>query len=220
MSTSSSCPTRVFLFCGYRRWGKNTAAEHLQSKQKTFSYDVYARQSTLIGSLKLSSRRRPVEASFAKALKTDVGQLFGLTWEEIDQQKERELTIEEHTIYAPFWTGAPGNTIREVLIDRAASIRAKDFNYYVKQVMTFEYDPETDLVITDWRYPNEAEYILSQGCRVVTVRVLRSGVPIPPSTDYSEHQLDDYRTDYIMTPVGDSALVPESYLPYKYLFIA
>jgi len=168
--------------------------------------------------LRRSSFHTPIESSFAKALKEDVGDLFDLTWKEIDEQKERQLTNDEHLAYAHLWFGPPGNTIREVLIDRAAGVRSRTLDHYVQHVMSHEYDRRRDMYITDWRYPNELEFIQRMGCQVVTIRVLRSGLPAPPLEDHSEHQLDGYPTDIIMTPMGDELLVPESYLQFKTSF--
>lgn len=55
--------------------------------------------------------------------------------------------------------------------------------------------PKGNLVVTDLRYPNEADAIRQQGGMVI--RVERSGVG-PVNDHPTEHSLDDYRFDYTL----------------------
>jgi hypothetical protein len=200
---------QIFLFCGYRGWGKNTAANHLQKIDTSFEYDVYARDPTHTLHLMTSD---PIELSFARVLKEEVGALLNLTWTQVDAQKERLLNPEEMTLIE----GGPFTTVRDLLIASAAHHRADDPQFYVRYLLDNGCtDQSKEYIIPDWRYKNEIEFIRSLKRPVVTVRVLRSGIQVPPPLVESEHDLDDVETDFILTPAGDNILVPDAYRPHR-----
>lgn len=60
-------------------------------------------------------------------------------------------------------------------------------------------------MITDWRYPNELEYLKKyKNHKITTIRLFRSDIPIPSTETISEHQLDDMSTDFILVPKTNS----------------
>jgi hypothetical protein len=204
---------QIFLFCGYRGWGKNTAANHLQKIDSSFKYDVYARDPAHTLRLKTSD---PIELSFARVLKEEVGALLNLTWTQVDAQKERPLTPEEIALVEGILNPGPFAGVRDLLIASAAKHRADDPEFYVRHlIQNYCEDASKEYIITDWRYQNEIEFIQSLGRPVTTIRVLRSGVEVPPVSVASEHDLDMFPTDFILTPSGDDILVPDQYRPHR-----
>lgn len=58
--------------------------------------------------------------------------------------------------------------------------------------------------ITDFRFPIEYETALHSGRNVITTRIFRSEVPIPPQEDTTEHALDEFVTDILILPWFDN----------------
>lgn len=88
--------------------------------------------------------------------------------------------------------------LRSYLIDTANKMREEDPDIFVRMA-TENLDPTQTYMVTDWRFPNELNYIkrhLSDKFNIVTIRVFRSAVPIP--TIEMEHLLDKMNTDYIL----------------------
>ena len=83
------------------------------------------------------------------------------------------------------------NTPRDILIQRAASVRAANPNHYVELVSDrIATEGGWRYVITDWRYPNEYDTLVDTlaGHTFLRVRIVRPG--IAPLPEPSEHQLD------------------------------
>lgn len=217
--------SHYFLISGYRGTGKNTFANHLQKKDSRFRYTVFSRtQFSYWRGIQLYSKHK--EVSFAKALKKEVAAILGLdSWLTVDKRKNTPLTAEEHIAYAPYWGDRPaGDTVRDVLIDRARYWLKQDPCHYARIAMEREcFSDKKDYIITDWRYLAEHQYISEKkgANNVITIRIIRAEVPVPPLTDDSEHQLDDFKPDFIVIPKGDKAsraLVPKEYLRYRSSF--
>ena len=65
--------------------------------------------------------------------------------------------------------------------------------------------PETDVVITDWRFPGEYETLKAAGHEIYTIRVVRSGCALTECE--TETSLDDFDFDYIIPNTGSKGLV-------------
>jgi hypothetical protein len=55
-------------------------------------------------------------------------------------------------------------------------------------------------MITDWRFYNELDCMLEEYPNLLTCRLFRSDVPIPPDNVVSEHSLKDYATTLLLIP--------------------
>jgi hypothetical protein len=99
-------------------------------------------------------------------------------------------------------------TYRDVLIDIAADLRERDVDYFVRKAFQDYYDPNAINVITDWRYPNEFEYVKRTftDVLIITASIFRSEAPIPDESIFSEHQLDDFPVSLSIFPYNDDKL--------------
>lgn len=94
-------------------------------------------------------------------------------------------------------------TLRKMFIEIARATRLVDPAFFAKRLdMELSDQP---VVITDWRYPNEYDY-LNQHNHLTTLRVHREfdhhgkKLHIPPAEDDSEHSLDNFKTDFVAIP--------------------
>lgn len=98
-------------------------------------------------------------------------------------------------------------TIRDLLIAEACTFRLKNPNYYaiklvekinfIDKIKDYRGELKKNIVISDWRYPNEYTFIKTAfNCKVITVRINRHKESQVNSE--TEHYLDDFKFDYII----------------------
>lgn len=158
---------------GKRRTGKTTLAEILA---KTYGF---------------------THLSFAKVLKQEVRDKFGLTQCETDGANKESIIP------------SLGITPREVMIRWGQAVRGIDPNYWVKQVQA-EILGATQAqlgryVISDVRFINEADWIRRHGGNLIRLERDESytGTNID---DPSETQLDGYFFDYVVASEANCKL--------------
>lgn len=181
----------IILVCGYRRTGKDQLYDILarQSMPERFKWRVYKHPSCINETFDLS--RTHVRIAFADVLKREASEQYKIPAVVSDAEKD----IKQFNHYQ---TGEMVSA-RDIYIEWGSIRRAQDPNYWCKVAL----NPIRDLqditaVITDWRFRNEARYTLNTFKRVTTVRVYRSDVPEPPADIESEHDLDAYKTDFLL----------------------
>lgn len=112
----------------------------------------------------------------------------------------------------PILFGEEKNITREMKDEKRGEIiryaeekKKEDVNVWVKivaQKIITESSPllssplEDSVIISDWRFVNEREYLLSLGWDVVTIKVVSLFAPIPEEKE--EHNLDDVADDFIV----------------------
>lgn len=131
--------------------------------------------------------------SFADTLKREIASITGISLEVFHtSQKNKPLS------------GFPSaNTPRDILIQRAATMRAANPDYYAELVGDrIAYEGGWRYVISDWRYPNEYESLVTTltNYAFLRVRIVRSGITQLPEP--SECQLDDATFDAIIQNDG------------------
>jgi len=87
---------------------------------------------------------------------------------------------------------ALGKTVRELLIEESAAAKTNNLNIFAEQALRKIIGSGQDfIVISDWRYPHEYEFItkaLGPTVDHTTIRIVRPG--LPSLSDPSEHALD------------------------------
>lgn len=190
----------VYLICGFKRTGKNALADELvytRSPQangfsgKSFldvSWKVLRNPNKSIHGI---IKTKPECVSFAGEVKREVMGALGLD-SEFDLEKNKDVYLVE------------GKPIRQHLIDYAESKKVND-KYYWSTLAFKNIDiKETDVVVSDWRFMSEFEYVSKLNTDIVTIRVFRKDVPIPDKNINSEHELDSFKTDYVLIPLFDT----------------
>lgn len=176
----------AILICGYRRSGKDTLATDLMSSdtKKLERWNFYCNWvSPNNNEIDYNSLCTYTRKAFAQTLKEEASKIIGIPVEEIDKRKEE------------FWR--EGETIRSFLISYATKEREKDVDCWCKKALM---DLPEYLIITDFRFPNELEYVKSHYEKVITIRVVSRSVSVPSPEDMSERSLDNLLTDYVVVP--------------------
>jgi hypothetical protein len=133
---------------------------------------------------------------FAGKLKDIASHLTGIDIEDFEDQefKKTNLGVE-------WWTEAGPMTVRDFLqkLGTDALRNGLHTNVWVNALMA-DYTEDSNWIITDTRFPNEAEAIKSKGG--IIIRVNRPGVSAI-NAHPSETALDDWKFDYTIANVSD-----------------
>lgn len=223
--------TEVILISGYRGHGKTTLMKRFRHCGPTpfpYGYSVFGRMECVRSrehrivtytAKTFDVFEMPIDftdITFAEPLKKAVAYELAIDWRNIDHQKDKELTRDEIRSHNWHFLMPQRPTIRDMLIDEAAFQRTRDPDVYVKAVANQLSEGKT-FVIHDWRYQNEFEY-LHNFCKernwlLTTIRFFREDGPSSPLSTASEHNLDKFRPDYIITPPSDTCVT------LQYVFI-
>lgn len=190
----------LHLVCGYAGTGKDTFYKVLQSggqwrsSQEIEAYSPHHYNFSIFGDSKGPSPFvHPIleRRAFADALKQESFAALNLpgTLDQYEHQKNTYMVTVE---------GAQ-KTLRQYWIDYGGWRRGQDINYWAKQIVDpLLESPHRDVVVTDFRFLSEYKYCVAKNVPVTTYRVFRSQVPIAPPSVESEHQLDNFLTDYLL----------------------
>lgn len=175
----------ITLIAGYKRTGKDTLVKMFNQEQP-FNWLVYSN-----GGDKFDPQPAN-RIGFADKLREEVDNILGINTENLDYDEFKETIVKD------------GKTYRDFLIEHAAVRRNENIDYWVSIAFDWKSLTNDNICITDWRYPNELEYLKQfDNLTVRTIRLYRSEVPIPPPEVISEHQLDDLLTDYLLVTSED-----------------
>ena len=187
----------IYLVCGYRGTGKDTLYKQMIGLMD-FNWSIYRsptyRSSTTSAIFEKSPLKR---IAFADALKQEVVKTLNLPSNyDVDDNKN---------------TVIQGKTFRQHCIDIGADARQKDINHWCK--LAFNGTNDDPIMVTDWRFPNEKKYCDTLG-DIITIRVYRSTVPIPPENEISEHSLHDVQTDFLLVADDEKNTVFQRFPQY------
>ncbi len=139
--------------------------------------------------------------AFADPLKCHVAAIAGLPVAIFHDRAAKDRPLDTPCPRYP-----TARTPRDILLQHAAAARAIDPDVYAREIAE-EIRGSTDVprwVISDWRYRREYEFLRSAlpvcDYEIIRIRVVRPG--IVPSTDETEHDLDDARMDHILQNAG------------------
>jgi hypothetical protein len=168
---------------GKARSGKDTFAEMLAEALNKVKYPPY------------------VMMAFANELKLKCQEAFDLTWEQL-WGDDKEVPDERYP--KPLGAGGKGFwTAREIMQNFGAFYRTIDNEFWIKNLFRVAEDKEyTNVIVTDVRYINEADYIIDQGGAVI--RVERDNKDDVHNMQHpSEVELDNYkRFDFTISNNG------------------
>jgi len=166
---------RLIGFGHRRRVGKNEAARILAFYLASEGYRVEV-------------------TSFARSLKRICHDLFG--WGGM----QNELFYENDPLAKETILPAIGKSPRQILIEVGNLLRQVHPDVWVKSALKFDTSPDY-VILTDVRYPNEADELLRQGGTIV--RIDRDCVP--KSNDVADCALEGY-PDWDLVIHNDSSL--------------
>lgn len=188
---------KVILVCGYRRTGKDTLYQKLSNPNQEnsgFSWKIYQHPDRIREVFDKESLY--IRTAFADSLKIEAGNEYNIPVMIADADKD----IKQFTHYK---TGDMVSA-RDIYIEWGAIRRSQDPDYWCKAALNLSNSTEnTWIVVTDWRFQNESEYVLNNFTDTITCRLYRSDIPEPDVHIESEHQLDSYATDLLLVRNDD-----------------
>lgn len=189
---------QVILTCGYRRTGKDTFFTKLiGDKDNLFSWRVYKHPTAIDKQIDLLLSYKRI--AFADSLKEEAASKYKIPVIIPDAEKDVKQFIHYQTQKLV--------SSRDIHIEWGALRRLEDIDYWCKQgFKSYINNKSTDfnqkitegLVVTDWRFHNESEYAFRNFHNVYTIRLYRSDIIEPDITISSEHDLDNYLTDFLL----------------------
>lgn len=170
----------VILITGYRRMGKDTLAQKIIANDNLI-VDGYKYK---INIQPLPSLIRPFyRIAIADTLKALVHANLGL---KLANPREYER-IKDKPLFN-------GRSLRDYYIEVGKQYRDLDPYYWIDKTIQRFHNKGTP-IITDWRFPSEYTRLIDMEYKVLTMRITRKGVPIPPLDIESEHALDNFPVD-------------------------
>jgi hypothetical protein len=138
--------------------------------------------------------------AFADSLKRSVSKKYNVTVEQLHSQRGKLEICQQDP---------QQRTYRQILIDEALEARTNDPDCFAKDCCEEikRYRPN-NIVITDWRYPNELE-ILTQSFPeyvITPIHLFRPSQDDSPVLDISEYQLKDRDGDTILLNHMDDSI--------------
>lgn len=185
----------ITLVCGYRRTGKDKLYNILTNDlEARFKWRIY--KSPTCSSPEFNKFQKYKRIGFADTLKHEAHTEYGIPEHINDDEKDIKQFehYKSHNIVSA----------RDIYIELGALRRLEDKEYWCRTALTqVPNDINTNCIITDWRYKNEIQYAAEIFPHITTVRVYRSEVPEPHISIQSEHELDDYKTDFLLLCESD-----------------
>lgn len=184
---------KVILICGYRRTGKDTVCASLLHSDGKYRWRIYKHPSSIHKYFDKSPNSSYFRTAFADALKIEASAEYGIPITVNDADKDTKQFVHYKT----------NETVsaRDIYIEWGAFRRTQNIDYWCKMALDENCAKGGNCVVTDWRFCNESRYA-NDNFDVTTVRVYRSEVPEPAIDIQSEHDLDDYCTDFLLISDG------------------
>lgn len=187
--------TKILQICGYRRTGKDKFYDIISGNcdNNRFKWRIY-RDPDENRSFVESGKIKYVKKSFASELKNEASSVYNIPAKISDNDKDLKQ-------FKHYKTGQLVSA-RDIYIEWGKYRRSQDINYWCEKVLVSIISENIDdtlrYIITDWRFLNEDNYIANKYHDRMTIRLFRSDVPIPDKNEESEHQLDNYKTDFLL----------------------
>lgn len=190
---------KVWLICGFLGTGKDTY--FLQPWTRPMWAELAASSDN--PNIQISPTAKQI--SFAKILKEQVAKIY-----QIDPQYAEDATknlplfnlqVSPETRQGLLNRGfSEPFTFRHFCIYHAELVRQHDPTYWVRSAF-LQFAGASEIVVTDFRYPNEFEFLKRMSTLdVTTIRLFRKDAGIPDATLSSEYTLANFTTDYLLVP--------------------
>lgn len=190
----------IYMLCGYKKSGKDTLCNIMNNSSEKFMWEVYANP-RIKEPFKIS---KVIHKSFSHQLKKEVFKKLTkeglydemLSFDDIESIKDEVIPSFESFNNNLQIVFSKELTFRDFLIEFAKQERNKDPDVWCKKAFPdgldlvksneedkfFGFDNKIDnvkdIMITDWRYPNEFEYIKNlvgeTNYKIITIRIFSS----------------------------------------------
>lgn len=178
----------IIMCSGYRGVGKDTFCQDLMlgnmRKWRSNSSTAKADNNFFkqLRAMIIFENTTVIRGAFGDILKSEIQKDLGFT---ITNENEDEILTEN------------GETGRDLCVRYAREKREQEASYFARRLFDQYSSSKAGfdgncLFITDWKFPEELEYATRKfpNLRIVTLRLEKQLVPIPPEPE--EHELDTY----------------------------
>lgn len=136
-----------------------------------------------------------IKYAFADELKLDISEKYKIDYKLTLTQEGKNTYINNLNC-----------NVRDLLISEAKKVTKQNPDFYVMKlaekikftntIQDYRGEISKSIVISDWRFPNEYEYIANEfkNYKIITVRINRNQVS--PVNSKSENYLNDFKFDY------------------------
>lgn len=170
--------SEIILICGYRRSGKDVLCNRIM-QNNNYNYYVYSNDKQIV----LSNNY--IRVGLADSLKQEVNNLYSI--DVTDSNKDNTIVI-NNKLVSP----------RDLYIEHARKMKEIDIDYWCKKALSQYINTDKRIIVTDFRLLDEYQYITNNFSNVVTMRIFTSSVPIPDKNINTEHNLNNFTTDYLV----------------------
>lgn len=127
--------------------------------------------------------------AFADSLKDYVGMKYGISERLLFTQegKRQMINVDDEMI-----------SVRDLLIREAELKRSEDESFWSRLLIYKAIETDSDIIISDFRFPAEYYEIKKYFHNVVTIRVNRPIEMTEMVSSHTEEQLDNFQFDYIL----------------------
>lgn len=143
--------------------------------------------------------------SFARPLKEIVCALSGCTMEQLEDYDFKENEVVPEHLWA--FCANEKHNYRSLLQGMGDYLRSKNTNIFIDSVLVGD---TSNLIISDCRFPNEAEAIKKRGG--IIIKVVRDSV-VSDDTHQSETHIDEIKATYIIPNNGSLETLRELIKP-------
>jgi hypothetical protein len=226
----------MFIFiCGYKGHGKDTLVDTLQNGG-FYKYHLFVNSNFAVTDKKsgfssediIDAIKKAQRIAFADALKNEIKERYNLDKIPITlAEKEIKNIVDRPHDHKGDSDGLKGGELvsfRDLCIKIALERRKEDPDYWVKKAIESRHPSTGDsastggnVVFTDWRFMNELSYFTSNNEKCITIRFFRANADIPSDNILSEHELDDFETNYIIVPFN--FMIPDRF-KNKYFYLS
>lgn len=184
----------IYLLCGYSKTGKDTFYEQISSNNVMYEWQIYSAIPKKQLDLE-NINKYYVRVAFANAVKIEAAQIYHIPYVVTDKDCKQFIHYKSGELVSA----------RDIYIEWAQLRKTNNIYYWANLVVQFilQNYPTSDIIITDWRFVEEIEYIKEYFSQVTTIRLYRASVETNMN-NYSEHALDNYVTDFLIIDKQDN----------------
>jgi hypothetical protein len=186
----------IVLLCGFKGTGKDTLCNSIISNCNVYNWKIYNDSGE-----EVTFSNNFQRVAFADKVKEEVYEIYGIPTDDSTKDKKQYDYVDNKYI--------PGTTYsaRDVYISLAMNRKKVDPLYWVKKAIEDIDASGSNIIVTDWRFPEEYEYLRSLDTfDVITIRLFRTSINV--TNDPVENRLDNYKTDlYALSLESKSDLI-------------
>jgi len=167
---------------------------------KKYNYRLYSSDNTNTNLQEMEINTSSIKIiSLTTEVKEETIQEFGNIYPGLTEILSNPDLYQVNKNKSLFSLNGDSKTARELMIEITMKRRLIDDNYWIKKTCE-KLNPEENYFIPEFRYKCSYDYLYKLfGDKAKTIRLVRIEVEIPSMEETSEHELDNFTTDFLIT---------------------